>query len=139
MIREAIDKILSLAGVQTQKIGDQVFTSSDLRRVSEATTETMKVRNLKGIVDYIISNFDDKFPVIVHVQSPTHVSVVTGYNRDLQRNVLDWISSGITVMRAFPLSVGSSTLVFLVPLRSRKPFCTSFSMVAALVAGVPMP
>ena len=51
----------------------------------------------------------------------------------------DWISSGITVMRAFPLSVGSSTLVFLVPLRSRKPFCTSFSMVAALVAGVPIP
>ena len=51
----------------------------------------------------------------------------------------DWISSGITVMRALPLSVGSSTLVFLVPLRSRKPFCTSFSMVAALVAGVPTP
>ena len=51
----------------------------------------------------------------------------------------DWISSGITVTRALPLSVGSSTLVFLVPLRSRKPFCTSFSMVAALVAGVPIP
>ncbi|MGF6356139.1 hypothetical protein ABIE27_004054 [Paenibacillus sp. 4624] len=88
MIREAIDKILSLAGVQTEKIGDQVFTSSDLRRVSEATTETMKVRNLQGIVDYIDSNFDDKFPVIVHIQSPTQVSVVTGYNRDLQRNLL---------------------------------------------------
>ena len=51
----------------------------------------------------------------------------------------DWISSGITVMRALPLSVGSSTLVFLLPFRSRKPFCTSFSIVAARVAGVPMP
>ena len=48
----------------------------------------------------------------------------------------DWISSGITVMRALPLSVGSSTLVFLLPFRSRKPFCTSFSMVAALVAAL---
>ena len=51
----------------------------------------------------------------------------------------DWISSGITVTRALPLSVGSSTLVFLLPFRSRKPFCTSFSIVAARVAGVPMP
>ena len=42
-------------------------------------------------------------------------------------------------LHPFPLSVGSSTLVFLLPLRSRKPFCTSFSMVAALVAGVPIP
>ena len=51
----------------------------------------------------------------------------------------DWISSGITVIRVLPLSVGSSALVFLSPLRSRKPFATSFSMVAARVAGVPMP
>ena len=30
-------------------------------------------------------------------------------------------------------------LAFLSPLRSTKPFCTSFSMMAARVAGVPMP
>ena len=51
----------------------------------------------------------------------------------------DWISSGITVIRALPLSVGRRNFVFLSPLRSRNPFATSFSMVAALVAGVPMP
>jgi hypothetical protein len=88
MIKEAIEKVLSLAEIRTTKIGDQVFTSSDIRRVSEVTTDTLKVRNLRGIVDYITKNFDEKFPVIVHIQSPTHVSVLTGYNRDLQRNVL---------------------------------------------------
>ncbi|MFR5704622.1 MAG: hypothetical protein ACLUEF_02365 [Faecalibacterium prausnitzii] len=49
---------------------------------------------------------------------------------------------GITVICAFALlSVGSKTpLVFLyAPCASRKPFCTRFSMVAARVAGVPMP
>lgn len=88
MIKEAIDKILGLAGIHTEQIGEQVYTNSDLRRVYEATAETLKVRNLGGIVDYITSNFDGKFPFIVHIQSPTHVSVVTGYNRDLQRNLI---------------------------------------------------
>lgn len=88
MIKEAIDKILGLAGIHTEQIGDQIFSNSDLRRISEATTETLKVRNLSGIVDYITSNFDEKFPFIVHIQSPTHVSILTGYNRDLQRNLI---------------------------------------------------
>lgn len=35
----------------------------------------------------------------------------------------------ITVIRALPLSVGSSTWSLL-PFRSRKPFCTSFPMVS---------
>ena len=34
---------------------------------------------------------------------------------------------------------GQQHLGFLGAFRSRKPFCTSFSMVAARVAGVPMP
>ncbi|MDP4095449.1 hypothetical protein OIN60_01410 [Paenibacillus sp. P96] len=88
MIKEAIEKVLSLAEIRTTQIGDQVFTSSDLKRVSEAMTDTIQVRNLTGVVDYITSNFDDKFPVIVHIQSPTQVSVVTGFNRDLRRNAL---------------------------------------------------
>ncbi len=51
----------------------------------------------------------------------------------------DWITSGITVMRAMPLCVGTRYLVFLSPFRSRKPMRTSFSIMPARVAGVPSP
>ena len=51
----------------------------------------------------------------------------------------DWICSGITVIRAVPFAVAQRYFVFLSPRRSTKPFCTSFSMVAARVAGVPIP
>lgn len=88
MIREAIDKILSLSGIHTEEIGDQVFTNSEIKRVSDALTDTLKVRNLQGVVDYLTNNFDQKLPVIVHVLSPTQVNVVTGFNRDLNRSTL---------------------------------------------------
>ncbi|GIO33100.1 hypothetical protein J2TS6_42410 [Paenibacillus albilobatus] len=88
MIKEAIEKILSLASINTATIGDQIFTNSDLRRVPDAVTDTLKVRNLQGIVDYLRNNFDSKMPVIVHVISPTQVNVVTGFNRDLNRSTL---------------------------------------------------
>ncbi len=88
MIKEAIEKILSLSSINTTTIGDQVFTNSDLRRVSDAVTDTLKVRNLQGIVDYLKNNFDSKLPVIIHVISPTQVNVVTGFNRDLSRSCL---------------------------------------------------
>jgi hypothetical protein len=88
VIKEAIEKILSLSAINTERIGDQVFTNSDLRRVSDATTDTLKVRNLTGVVDYLRNDFDAKLPVIIHVKSPTSVSVVTGFNRDLSRSTL---------------------------------------------------
>lgn len=88
MIKEAIEKILGLADIHTTTIGDQVFTNSDLHKVSEATTDTLTVRNLTGIVDYLNNDFDNKLPVIIHVKSPTYVSVVTGFNRDLSRSTL---------------------------------------------------
>ncbi|KKO51982.1 hypothetical protein [Paenibacillus sp. DMB20] len=88
MIKEAIEKILSLAAINTTTIGNQVYTNSELRRVSEAVTDTLKVRNLQGIVDYLKNNFDEKLPVIVHVISPTQVHVVTEFNRDLSRSTL---------------------------------------------------
>lgn len=88
MIKAAIDRILGLADIHTQEIGSQVFTNSDLRRVSQATTSTLTVRNLTGIVDYLNKDFDKALPVLIHVKSPTSVSVLSGFNRDLQRDEL---------------------------------------------------
>ncbi|MGG1613494.1 hypothetical protein [Paenibacillus phoenicis] len=88
MIKEAIEKILSLSGIHTTNIGDQVYTNGELRRVSEPTASTLIVRNLTGVVDYLRNDFDKKLPVMIHIESPTRVSAITGFNRDVQRNVL---------------------------------------------------
>lgn len=88
MIEKAIEKILSLSGIHTKEIGDQVYTNGELRRVTEPTASTLIVRNLTGLVDYLRHDFDSKMPVMIHVESPTRVSVVTGFNRDVQRNIL---------------------------------------------------
>lgn len=88
MIKEAIEKVLSLSGIHTKEIGEQVYTNGELRRVTEPTASTLTVRNLSGLVDYLRNNFDGKLPVMVHIESPTHVSAITGFNRDVQRNTL---------------------------------------------------
>ncbi|MFC3789605.1 hypothetical protein ACFOQM_12580 [Paenibacillus sp. GCM10012307] len=88
MIKEAIEKILGLASIQTQIVGSQIFTNSDLELVKDAVTDILKVRNLSGIVDYLKNNFDSKLPVLIHVESPTRVNVLTRFNRDLHRSTL---------------------------------------------------
>jgi hypothetical protein len=92
MIKEAIEKIIGLAPVHapinTVEINRQTYTNNDLELVSEPTVPTLKVHNLSGIVEYIQNDFDDRYPVLIHVISPTEVRVVTQFNNDLQRNVL---------------------------------------------------
>ena len=51
----------------------------------------------------------------------------------------DWSCSGSTVMRETPVWAGTRLTAFFARLRSTKPVATSFSMMAARVAGVPSP
>jgi len=92
MIKEAIEKILGLAPVhapiKTVEINGQTYTNNDLELVTEPIVPTLKVHNLSGVVDYIQNNFDDRYPVLIHVISPTEVRVVSQFNKDLKRNVL---------------------------------------------------
>lgn len=88
MIKEAIDRVLELASIKKEQIGQQIFSNQPLKLIPECTADTLGVRNLSGVVDYLKHNFDSKLPVIIHVQSPTDVSVVTGFNRDLSRSTL---------------------------------------------------
>lgn len=92
MIKEAIEKILSLASesvpIQTKEINGHTYTNNSLTRIKEFATESLKVHNLSGIVDYIQNDFDSRLPVMIHVQSPTNVSVVSEFNSELNRNTL---------------------------------------------------
>ncbi|CAH1190360.1 hypothetical protein PAECIP111893_00293 [Paenibacillus plantiphilus] len=92
MIREAIDKILSLAKhtapIQTAVINGRTYTSAELAKISQPLIDNIEVHNLSGIVEYLQSDFDKRLPVIIHVISPTEVHVLTGLNDDHNRSRL---------------------------------------------------
>lgn len=92
MIKEAIDKILSLskhtAPIQTVEIDGRTYTSAELSKISKPLIDNIGVHNLSGIVEYLQSDFDSKLPVIIHVISPVEVEVLTGLNGDLNRSTL---------------------------------------------------
>ncbi|MFH5187144.1 hypothetical protein ACHHV8_33680 [Paenibacillus sp. TAB 01] len=92
MIKEAIDKILSLskhtAPIQTVDINGQTYTSAELTKIKTPLIGNIEVHNLSGIVEYLLSDFDSRLPVIVHVISPTEVHVLTGLNGNLDRSTL---------------------------------------------------
>lgn len=92
MIKEALEYIAGLsrhfAPIQTKEIHGRLYTSSDIKSISAPTISNIEVHNLSGIVEYLQSDFDSKLPVIVHVLSPTEVSVITGLNDDFNRSTL---------------------------------------------------
>lgn len=88
MLKSFVEYLINLGNTRTEYIGEQVYTTQQVYKVKEPTPEPLKVRNLSGLVDYIKNNFDDQPPVLVHVESPTEVSVMSTFNRDMHRNVL---------------------------------------------------
>ncbi|KEQ25553.1 hypothetical protein [Paenibacillus tyrfis] len=92
MIKEAIDKILSLAKhtapIQTVEIDGQTYTNAELTKIRKPLIDHIEVHNLSGIVEYLLSDFDLQLPVILHVISPTEVRVLTSLNGDFNRSTL---------------------------------------------------
>lgn len=92
MIREAIDKILSLAPVNAEikvkEVGSQLYTVNDLSLLKQPVANAIRVHNLSGIVEYVQNNFDDHLPLMIHVISPTEVRVISQFNRDKARDTL---------------------------------------------------
>lgn len=75
-------ELANLAGVE--------YSSQPLHRINEATVEAIELNSLAGLVGYIQSGFDGQAyqSLMVHIESPTLVSVYSHLNRDLNRSVL---------------------------------------------------
>jgi len=57
---------------------------SEIRFYSDQAT--CHLIRLTGLVDYLRSNYDELDSVLVHVESPTEVSVYSTFSRDFERN-----------------------------------------------------
>ncbi|PPA71925.1 hypothetical protein [Jeotgalibacillus proteolyticus] len=87
MIKEAMQYILSIGGTEIKKENGQTFSTQKLYQVAAPTVKAIGLNTLKGVVDYLKSEFDGKEDIILHVISPTEVEVLSGLNTDKERNV----------------------------------------------------
>ncbi|WP_281885622.1 hypothetical protein [Paenibacillus sp. YYML68] len=88
MIKEALQYIIMNFTSETKNIEGQIYSTQPLHAVRQATPEPLQVRNLSGLVDYIIHNYDEQPAVLIQVSSPTEVNVYSTFNRDMIRNHL---------------------------------------------------
>lgn len=89
MIKEAIEKVLEMARPETVTAKNGLeYATSDLHLIQEtANVRAFGVRNLKGIVDYILSEFDGERKLVVHVESATSVKVFDALDKTNNRRV----------------------------------------------------
>lgn len=85
MIRQAIEYIVGLGNTRMEKVGDQVYSTQPIHRVAEPIPNTIEVRSLSGLIEYIQSKFDGDEKIMIHVNNPTEVEAFTTFNRDFKR------------------------------------------------------
>ncbi|MGF2617756.1 hypothetical protein FZC84_12010 [Rossellomorea vietnamensis] len=88
MIKEAIQYIVGLGNTRIEKVGEQVYSTQQLHKVSLPTPATIELRSLSGLVEYLQSGFDGEEQLMIHIESPTRVSVFSSFNRDFNRKAL---------------------------------------------------
>lgn len=85
MIKEAIQYVVGLGNLKREFIEGQEYSSQKLFLIPEALPESINVKTLSSLVDYIKSNFDSTGNVMIHIISPTEVFVFSSYNGNMSR------------------------------------------------------
>lgn len=88
MIREAIEYIVGLGRTDIYEENGQQYSTNKLYLLEEPKAAQLDIRSLSGLVEYIKSNFDGQAPLMIHVESPTEVTVFTQLNNDRNREYL---------------------------------------------------
>ena len=90
MIKKALEYIVGLSKPEIQKIGEETYSDKSLYRISHnPKAEEITMSTLSSLVDYIKSNVDlMKAPMIIHVKSPTKVSMYSALDQDRKREYM---------------------------------------------------
>jgi hypothetical protein len=87
MIKDALKYLVELGQVETVTVNGQEYSTGNLQHIKHPTADPLKVNTLSGITEYILSDFDkESFAgTMIHVQSPSTVSLVSSLFDDSQR------------------------------------------------------
>lgn len=91
MLKEAIEKIVSLAGPTTRIIDNKLYSDKELVLVDEEKSfpRTLKLSSLDSVCTMVRQEKDKTDEkIFVRVISPTEVDVITGLDYDMDRSTL---------------------------------------------------
>lgn len=91
MLKEAIEKIVDLATVQTYSIDGETYSEKPLHHIPRYydKPESFGLSGLDGIVKMVRAEIDRlNAPLIIRISSPDKVDVFTTYGPDMSRNAV---------------------------------------------------
>ncbi|MFB5189042.1 hypothetical protein [Alicyclobacillus fastidiosus] len=88
MIKEALQYLIGLGNTRTEEVGGQILSTQPMHVIDEPTCKAIVVHSLSGLVQYLKSEFDGSQTLMIHVEDPTTVNVLTNFTRDRKRNLL---------------------------------------------------
>ncbi|SDM15492.1 hypothetical protein [Sediminibacillus halophilus] len=91
MIKEAIKYLTELGQTETIRVDGQEYSTKPLHLIKEPRPAAIEVNTLSGLVEYLLSNFDTEENLMIHVESPTEVSVFSKTNKNKERR--HWIKA----------------------------------------------
>jgi hypothetical protein len=79
MLKEAIDRILTLAPPNIHEVGELQYSDKKLELVYPPSPLTVDCSTLQGLVDLYVNDLDGVLPdqVLVHITSPTTVQLIS--------------------------------------------------------------
>ncbi|WP_217579007.1 hypothetical protein, partial [Mesorhizobium sp. GbtcB19] len=86
MTKEALQYVVGLGNAEVEEINGQTYSNQQLHVVEEPTPRALTVRSLSSLVDYAKSNFDTAETIMIHIESPTEVSLFTALNGNCNRS-----------------------------------------------------
>lgn len=119
MIKEAIEKVLSLAPVESIHIDGRDYTDRALKPVLLPEPEVLKLNTLTGIEVYLAENPDglDLDQVLVHVLSPVDVRVLSRLSGSFEQR--KWYLHGLYGMPGFKFGVYMDIESFIIELQAK--------------------
>ncbi|OVE34822.1 hypothetical protein CCZ20_24535 [Priestia aryabhattai] len=86
MLKEAFEYIVGLGNKKVVIENGQKYATGSMQLLAKPVTDSMRVRSLSGLVEYIQSEFDSEQRLMVHVKSPTEVICFDSLNENANRN-----------------------------------------------------
>lgn len=97
MIKKALEYIVGLSCPIIEKIGDETYSDKPLHRISYVPrAKSIEMNTLSSLIDYIKSGVDSfADEMIIHVQSPTRVSMYSALDCEREREYVVEVKANV--------------------------------------------
>ena len=101
MIKKALEYIVGLSCPNVQKIGAETYSDKPLNRISYVPrASSIEMNTLSSLIDYIKSGVDSFCDqMIIHVQSPTKVSMYSALDAERKREYVVEVNASVPAFR----------------------------------------